>query len=772
MKRFSRIAAPVCVLACAFVGAGQQRKHPATTKTPVSEPAAEPAPSSTRVQAIRDNNTGLALMERQQFTAALPKFQSACIMDTASDVGCMNMGIAFLYMRQYDDARRVLAKSTSKDAKNPRAWFNLGLVEKALGATKDALQNFQKAAALDPNDADTQYFIGELLSRNEQYSPAAAAYSNALKLNPLHASAELGLADVAQHAGDTDAALAHLNRFRHLTSDNLSEPISVAYGLQGKYSRVQELPREVEKVSPAASVRFVDVTSASGLPDAPFDAARSGAKRDSSRVHADKGLGAAGLDQNASSLAGFLGSGACVFDYDGDGKPDIFLVNGDGAGNAMLFRNTGDGKFANATKAAKLEFHGQGTGCAVGDYDNDGYLDLYVANYVDLDLNHLPEFGQGPFCQYRGIPVSCGPRGLKGGRDRLYHNNGDGTFTDVTEKLNIDPDSYYGLGVLWLDYDLDGCPDLYVANDSSPSLLYHGDCKGGFTEVGVHAGVAYSADGREQAGMGIDSADYDNDGWPDITKANFSDDTNNLFHNDHNGEFTDLAGAANFGPISTPFLGFGIKFLDFDNDGWKDIFVANGHVNPQVDGHSFGVTYAERPLLFRNLKNGKFEEIGMNAGTALTRRYVARGVATADFFNDGSEDVLVSVLDGSPLLLRNETAKRGHWLRIKVVGTSSNRDGLGARVQVKAGALTQNEEVRANSSFESASDPRLHFGLGAVTLVDSVIIHWPSGKVDTIESEKADQELVVQEGRGVLNRNPGTQTNGKTPVNHPKTRQQ
>jgi hypothetical protein len=464
------------------------------------------------------------------------------------------------------------------------------------------------------------------------------------------------------------------------------------------------------------------------------------------------------------------GFGAAVGDYDNDGWEDLYITYLDGA---VLYHNNGDGTFTDVTAKAGVGNSGRwGTSAAFGDYDNHGYLDLYVANYVDLDLNHLPEFGQGPFCQYRGIPVSCGPRGLKGGRDRLYHNNGDGTFTDVTEKLNIDPDSYYGLGVLWLDYDLDGCPDLYIANDSSPSLLYHGDCKGGFSEVGVHAGVAYSADGREQAGMGIDSADYDNDGWPDITKANFSDDTNNLFHNDHNGEFTDLAGAANFGAISIPFLGFGIKFLDFDNDGWKDIFVANGHVNPQVDGHSFGVTYAERPLLFRNLKNGKFEEIGMNAGAALTRRYVARGVATADFFNDGSEDVLVSVLDGSPLLLRNETAKRGHWLRIKVVGTSSNRDGFGARVQVKAGALTQNEEVRANSSFESASDPRLHFGLGAVTLVDSVIIHWPSGKVDTIESEKADQELVVQEGRGVLNRNPGTQMNRKTPVNHPKTRQQ
>jgi hypothetical protein len=448
------------------------------------------------------------------------------------------------------------------------------------------------------------------------------------------------------------------------------------------------------------------------------------------------------------------GFGVAVGDYDNDGKEDLYITYLDGA---VLYHNNGDGTFTDVTAKAGVGNAGRwGTSAAFGDYDNDGYLDLYVANYVDLDLNHLPEFGQGPFCQYRGIPVSCGPRGLKGGRDRLYHNNGDGTFTDVTEKLKIDPNSYYGLGVLWLDYDLDGCLDLYVADDSSPSMLYHGDCKGGFTEVGAQAGVAYSADGREQAGMGIDSADYDNDGWPDIAKSNFSDDTNNLFHNDHSGDFTDLAGPANFGPISIPFLGFGLKFLDLDNDGWQDVFVANGHVNPQVDQHSFGVTYAERPLLFRNLKNGKFDEIGMHAGSSMARRYVARGAASADFFNDGSEDLLVSVLDGSPVLLRNKTAPTGHWLRIKTIGVRSNRDGFGSRVEVKAGGLTQTAEVRANSSFESASDPRVHFGLGKATQADSIIIRWPSGTVDRLGPQAADQEIIVEEGKGVVAKHDGT----------------
>ena len=504
------------------------------------------------------------------------------------------------------------------------------------------------------------------------------------------------------------------------------------------------------------------------------------------------------------------GFGIAVGDYDNDGWEDLYITYLDGS---VLYRNNVNGTFTDVTQKAGVGNEGRwGTSAAFGDYDNDGYFDLYVVNYVDLDLKHLPKFGEGPYCQYRGIPVSCGPRGLKGGRDRLYHNNGDGTFSDVTEKLNIDPNSNYGLGVIWLDYDRDGCLDLYVADDSSPSMLYHNDCKGGFTEVGTEAGASYSADGKEQAGMGVDSADYDNDGWPDIVKTNFSDDSNNLYHNDHNGEFTDMAGAAKFGPLSIPYLAFGVKFFDFDNDGWKDIFVANGHVNPQVDQHSFGINYAERPFLFHSLHNGKFEELGQHSAAALpgsnensspgglsqsrsantspagaenvsqgrksgvgsgTRpspggtaqalarrvqarpfvspfslRYVARGAATADFFNRGAEDLLVTVLDGSPLLIRNDS-RRGHWLNIKTVGTRSNRDGFGARVEVKAGGLTQTAEVRANSSFESASDPRLHFGLGSATTVDSIVIHWPSGKVDTIGPQPADQELNIEEGKGL-----------------------
>ena len=471
----------------------------------------------------------------------------------------------------------------------------------------------------------------------------------------------------------------------------------------------------------------------------------------------------ADVTAQAGFTRGCWAFGVAVGDYDNDGFDDLYLTCLDGG---ILYHNNGNGSFTNVTAKAGVDNGGRwGASAAFGDYDNDGFLDLYVANYVELDLEHLPAFGSSAFCQYRGIPVSCGPRGLKGSRDRLYHNNADGTFSDVTEKLEIDPESNYGLGVIWGDFDRDGKLDLYVADDSTPSLLYHNQGGGKLLEIGVAAGAAYSADGREQAGMGVDFADYDNDGLPDLAKTNFSDDSNNLYHNDGQGSFTDLGGPTGFGPISIPFLGFGVKFADFDNDGWQDAFVANGHVNPQVDAHSFGVTYAERPLLFRNLGNGKFEEIGQNAGAALQRKKVGRGLAAGDFDNDGNVDLLVSNLDDSPELLRNLGAPGRHWLRIKTVGTRSNRDGFGARVEVTAGPLTQTGEVRANSSYLAASDPRLHFGLGAATRADRIVIHWPSGATDTLLNEKANQELVVEEGKGVVRRSgPGRVGAGDSPA--------
>ena len=437
--------------------------------------------------------------------------------------------------------------------------------------------------------------------------------------------------------------------------------------------------------------------------------------------------------------------GAAVGDYDNDGWDDLFITCLTGS---YLYKNNGNGIFRDVTAQAGVGNPGRwGTGAAFGDYDRDGSLDLYVSNYVELDLNHLPKFGSGPFCQYRGFAVSCGPRGLAGSRDRLYHNNGDGTFTDMTEAMNIDAGSYYGLGVIWCDYDGDGWPDIFVANDSTPNLLYHNEQGKSFSEVALPAGVAFSNEGREQAGMGVDFGDYDNDGWPDLVKTNFSDDAKNLYHNNGDGTFTDRA-SGGFAEISIPFLGFGVRFLDYDDDGWKDILVVNGHVNPQVDEHAFGVTYAQRALLFHSLRNGRFEELGQRAGPALRQRRVSRGMAVADYNNDGALGVLISNMDGSATLLRNVFEPRGHWLRLKLTGTRSNRDAYGARVEVVAGGKKQVDEVRASSSYLSSSDMRLHFGLGTATQVERVVVRWPSGLVEQFLALPADHEAAIREGAG------------------------
>jgi enediyne biosynthesis protein E4 len=429
------------------------------------------------------------------------------------------------------------------------------------------------------------------------------------------------------------------------------------------------------------------------------------------------------------------GMGVAAGDYDGDGFTDLYLTYLD---HAVLYRNERGKRFVDATKQAGVDNGGRwGTSAAWGDYDQDGHLDLYVANYVTIDLNNLPPFGTTPFCQYRGIKVSCGPRGLPGSRDRLYRNRGNGTFEDVAEKLNIDPDAHYGLGVMFLDYNNDGCQDIYVSDDSSPSLLYKGDCRGGMEEVGVAAGVAYSADGLEQAGMGIDAGDYDGDGDFDIAKINFSDDMNNLYRNDGTGEFTDVTGPSRFGPISTPFLGFGVRFADFDNDGWLDVFVANGHVNPQVDGQKFGVSYAERNLLFHNRGDGTFDEIGEKAGPAIRLKRVGRGLATADFDHDGRLDVLVSNLDGAPLLLRN-TSRAGNWIGVRIP------HGTGARVEVHTEARVQTAAVRANQSYLSSSDPTVHFGLRDADAVKKVEVRFANGVDKVVNNPSINSILEVQ----------------------------
>lgn len=439
-----------------------------------------------------------------------------------------------------------------------------------------------------------------------------------------------------------------------------------------------------------------------------------------------------------------FGMGVAVGDFNNDGFADLYVTS---LGPNHLFKNNGNGTFTDITRKAGVGDLRWSTGAAFVDYDNDGRLDLFVSNYVDFDLNHLPEFGVGRTCQFKGVPVQCGPRGLPGAGDSLYHNNGDGTFTDVSRKAGVaDPNGYYGLGVICSDFDEDGNVDIFVANDSTPNFLYHNNGDGTFKEIGFASGVAVNESGSEQGSMGVTLGDYDHDGKLDLFITNFDDEYNTLYRSDGHESFTDVSFDSKLAQPSLTYVGWGTKFFDYDNDGWLDLFVANGHVYPQR-GH-----YRQPELFHRNNRDGTFSEIGVQAGTPLAEQRVGRGVAVGDFDNDGDEDIVVNDLDGSPQLLRNDGGNANNAVLIRTLGVKSNRDGIGARVKVVSGDLVQMDEVRSGGSYISQNDLRLHFGLEKRTKVDLIEIHWPSGIVDKIPELPANQILTVREGKGVVAR--------------------
>ncbi len=444
--------------------------------------------------------------------------------------------------------------------------------------------------------------------------------------------------------------------------------------------------------------------------------------------------------------------GCAVGDYDGDGWPDIYVLCL--AGN-ILYRNNHDGTFADVTDKAGLKDGKWSTGAAFVDYDRDGNLDLYISHYSVFNPEKMQRKGDNRYCNYRGVPVMCGPRGLDGEADALFHNNGDGTFADVSAVSGIwGRDKFYGLGVAVGDYNNDGWPDIYVANDSCPSYLFLNKKNGKFEEVGLAAGVAVSDDGAEQAGMGVDFGDYDNDGWLDITKTNFSYDYNNLYHNDHNGMFTDRARAAGIAQITMPFVCWGTRFIDYDNDSWKDIFVAAGHVYPHLLSNPVGgEKYFQRKLMFRNLKNGSFADVTSSSGSGILLEKASRGAAFGDIDNDGDMDVVVANLDDAPTLLRNDGGNQGNWLLIELRGTQTNRFGLGSRVKVKTGALEQIGEATTASSIFSANDPRIHFGLGKSSEAD-VEVRWLSGKTQNFKAVPVNRILVIDEDKGLVEPKP------------------
>jgi enediyne biosynthesis protein E4 len=440
--------------------------------------------------------------------------------------------------------------------------------------------------------------------------------------------------------------------------------------------------------------------------------------------------------------------GVVAADFDGDGYTDLYVTC---LGPNHLYHNNRDGTFTDVTSKAGVEDRRWSTGAAFGDYDRDGNLDLFVANYVDFKLSDLPQFGKGRFCDYHGVPVQCGPRGLPGAGDSLFHNNGNGTFTNVTEKAGVsDPQGRYGLGVVWTDADGDRWPDLYVANDSGPNFLYHNNRDGTFKETGLIAGVAVGEDGQEQGSMGITVGDYLHTGRLAFFITNFSDDYNALYRHDAPMEYSDASYPAQLAEPSIPYVGWGTAFFDYDNDGWPDLIVVNGHVYPQVDNVEVGTRYAQRILLFRNRGNGTFSEEAASSGESLMTPRVSRGAAFGDIDNDGDIDVVVENLDGKPLILRNDGGNRNNWVTVKLIARAPNRDAIGARVKVVSGGLVQWDEVRAGGSYLSSSDLRVHFGLANWTRVDSLEVDWPDGTAETVRDLPVNHFLVIQERKGLV----------------------
>ncbi len=457
-----------------------------------------------------------------------------------------------------------------------------------------------------------------------------------------------------------------------------------------------------------------------------------------------------GTFEDVTATAGLAltgwGQGACAGDYDNDGHEDLFVTF---FGTNRLFRNRGDGTFEETTRRAGVESDRRrwGAGCAFLDYDRDGRLDLFAANYIDLDLETAPVPESG-LCRYKGLPVACGPPGLPGGKNLLYRNAGGGKFADVSEASGITKASgTYGLGVGTLDFDADGWVDIYVANDSSPSALYRNNRNGTFIDIAVNAGCAYSHDGKPQAGMGVAIGDYNRDGRMDIFKTNFAGDTSTLYANAGNLLCDDRTFQSGIGR-NTRWLGWGVAFLDLDLDGWLDLFLVNGHVYPEVEQIKTEAGYRQPKVVYRNRGNGRFDDITERLGPPVTLPKASRGAAFADFDNDGDVDVLVNNVHDTPDLYRLDLREPRSWMKVRLVGVQSNRSAIGARVRVTAGGITQVDEVRGGGSYYSHNDLRVHFGLGTATKVDRLEVRWPNGLEEVFPATEVDRFITLKEGSG------------------------
>lgn len=472
-------------------------------------------------------------------------------------------------------------------------------------------------------------------------------------------------------------------------------------------------------------------------------------EKSKSLLYRNKGDGTF-TDVTDKAGVGFPGyaMGGAVGDYNNDGFPDMYITC---LGGNVLYKNNGDGTFSDETKKAGVADGRWSAGAAFGDLDGDGFLDLVVANYVDFNLNDLPGFGSLPTCKFRGVDVQCGPRGLKGAGDSLFKNNGDGTFTDVTKKAGMtDPDGYYGMQPVLSDFAGTGRPDIYIANDSTPNFFYQNKGGGNFEEIGLLSGTGVSGDGSEQGSMGVAVGDYLHSGNMAIYVTNFADEYNTLYSNNGKYDFADVSFAAKVAQATRPYVGWGTGFFDLDNDTWLDLFVVNGHVYPQMDQLSSGLGYKQGKLLFVNNGDGTFCDSTKQGGAALSELRVSRGAAFGDIDNDGNVDIVVEDLDSSPMILRNEGDKTNHWITLELGAKQGNPLAIGARIKATTGKVTQTEEIRSGASYLSQNDLRVHFGLGKATKVDLIEIRWNSGKTEIIKDVPADKFYAVLEGEGIV----------------------
>jgi Tfp pilus assembly protein PilF len=793
MIRFTRATIFLALFTCTLIAASQEQQEQQQPTQPQQTPrhtnahsraatppkeddsAAQEQPPNPRADVIRENNFGVSLMNRQQFEKALGKFQRACILDPQTDIGCLNSGIAFLNMQRFDEARAILQKSAERDPRNPWAWFNLGLMEKAGGDADAAIADFQKVAALDPYDADTQYFLGLIYSQQQQYDKAVAAFQRALVLNPFQVSAEFGMAQALQRSGKTSEAKIHFDRFQHMTSQKLGKPVSFIYGEQGKYSLAEILQPAPEPVPQMMPVHFVNVTQAANLPisasrvataqvNATFDTTTGATASGSATIGARKTRNPKPAPPSpAGSLAQFLGSGVCIIDYNSDGKPDIFLVDADGRGNSALYKNLGAGKFVNVTREAHLEIHGQQMGCAVGDYDNDGKPDLAVST---------------------------------DGKIILFHNEGNGTFKDVTKDSGIDTDApadTLALGLTFIDFDHDGDLDLYVtrfndfplANRAEPfefpadtpppgNVLLRNNGNGTFTNWTTETALVGTA-----PSVGALASDINNDRAIDFVVTGWQK-SPIVYLNPREGAFQATTPWSSDMPAPTA----GVAALDFNKDGWMDLAFThwgapglslwrnnNGksfeRVNlPDLDWmRGWGVapidydddgwidlvaigedfSGAGHIVLLRNEGAAGFRDVTASTGLDKIALKNPRAVIAFDFDGDGATDLLITQNNLPPVLLKNDGGNRYNWLKIAFKGENDNKSAIGTKVEMYAGALQQKWEVPGASGYLGQGPAPIVAGLGAERQADVIRLLWPTGVLqDELEIPAHKEELITE----------------------------